>query len=73
MDTQRKGIDMEDYETKMRDEDEFQRKQQRFEAALAFTVAACDRDRDGMISDDDITYAIRQADRMIDQMDKSPR
>lgn len=45
------------------------RQEQRFEAALAFTVAACDRK--GMATDHDIRYAVLQADRLFVHLDKS--
>ena len=40
----------------------------RREASLAFTVASCDRK--GMATENDIRYAVLQADRLIKHLDK---
>ena len=56
---------MSDYDTKLH----FQNRQQRFEAALAFTVAACDIE--GLATDTDVRYAVEQADRLIAELDKT--
>ena len=45
-----------------------QKEQQRFEAALAFAVAACDDD--GMANDSNIRYAVEQADRLFKELEK---
>ncbi len=40
----------------------------RREAALAFSIAACDKD--GMVTDNDIRYAVEQADRLIKKLEE---
>ncbi len=44
-----------------------ERRKFRRDAALAFTIAACDNK--GMASDNDIRYAVEQADRLITQLE----
>ena len=63
------GIERDDREDRAAAQGQSRRQEQRFEAALAFTVAACDRK--GMATDHDIRYAVMQADRMFVYMDKT--
>jgi hypothetical protein len=42
---------------------------QRFDAALAFAVAACDKK--GMATEFDIRYAVEQADRLIAKLNET--
>lgn len=54
---------MSDYEIS----EALQLRQQRFDAALAFTIVCCDKD--GLVSDLDIIMAIKMADNMIAKLE----
>ena len=61
-------IDADEREEREAKRHEKLRQKQRFEAALAFTIAACDSS--GMVSDDDIRVAVLQTDRLLTQLEK---
>ena len=58
MDTQGKETDMSNEDTS----------KFRYKAALAFAVASCDHE--GIATDNDIRYAVEQADRLIKKLEE---